>query len=128
MSHNAEEKVIVNLTKTHLIASVVMLLVGVVVWPTVFYVRVNAAMQRFEDADRNHDAKFVQVDERLVQMDKAGSLNSSAKIEANRVALVQNINAMADHEARIRVMEKTINDMAADLRWLVAQQRAKSTP
>lgn len=128
MAHNIEEKVIVNLTKTHLIASVTMLLVGVVVWPTVFYVRVNAAMQRFEEADRLHDTKFVAVDERLSFFDKAGSINSNAKIEANRVALLQNISQTTDHEARIRVMEKTMNDISADLRWLVAQQRSKGTP
>jgi predicted ArsR family transcriptional regulator len=42
-----------------------------------------------------------------------------------RVALLTNVEKTADHEARVRVLEKTINDMAADLRWLVLQQKNK---
>ena len=122
---NANEGVVVNLTRAHLVFSLCLLIGGVIVWPTVFYVRVNAAIVQLAEADQQHLGAIQRHQERLDLLDRAGSVGTSNKIEAVRVALLTNVSQTADHETRVRVLEKTINDMAADVRWLVQQQKTK---
>lgn len=119
------EGVVVNLTRAHLVFSLCLLIGGVIVWPTVFYVRVNAAIVQLAEADQVHVANIQRHQERLDIIDRNGSAGTTAKVEAVRVALLTNVEKTADHEARVRVLEKTINDMAADVRWLVLQQKNK---
>ena len=119
------EGVVVNLTRAHLVFSLCLLIGGVIVWPTVFYVRVNAAIVQLAEADQMHIANIQRHQERLDILDRTGSSGTTAKVEAVRVALLTNVEKTADHEARVRVLEKTINDMAADVRWLVLQQKNK---
>ena len=119
------DRVVVNLTRAHLLFSLFLLVGGVIVWPTVFYVRVNAAIVQLADADKEHVISIQRHQERLDLIDRVGSAGTTAKVEAVRVALLTNVEKTADHEARVRVLEKTINDMAADLRWLVLQQKNK---
>jgi cell division protein FtsI/penicillin-binding protein 2 len=119
------EGVVVNLTRAHLVFSLCLLIGGVIVWPTVFYVRVNAAIVQLAEADQMHNASIQRHQERLDILDRTGSVGTTNKIEAVRVALLSNVDKTSDHEARVRVLEKTINDMAADVRWLVLQQKNK---
>jgi hypothetical protein len=119
------DRVVVNLTRAHLLFSLFLLVGGVIVWPTVFYVRVNAAIVQLADADKEHVVSIQRHQERLDLIDRVGSAGTMAKVEAVRVALLTNVEKTADHEARVRVLEKTINDMAADVRWLVLQQKNK---
>ena len=119
------DRVVVNLTRAHLLFSLFLLVGGVIVWPTVFYVRVNAAIVQLADADKEHVISIQRHQERLDLIDRVGSAGTTAKVEAVRVALLTNVEKTADHEARVRVLEKTINDMAADVRWLVLQQKNK---
>lgn len=94
-------------------------------WPTLFYAKVNAAISTLADADQQHTASIQKHQERLDILDRAGSTGTTNKIEAIRVALLTNVERTTDHETRVRVLEKTINDMAADVRWLVMQQKTQ---
>ena len=81
-----KESVTVNLSKAHLVASLLFLAGGLIVWPTIFYVRVSAAIDRFEQADVAHEAKLTVHETKLSELDRS-SISSTSKLDAERTAV-----------------------------------------
>ncbi|MCW5548878.1 MAG: hypothetical protein KIT44_07930 [Opitutaceae bacterium] len=125
-----KETVVVNLTRLHLLGAVIFMLSAAVVWPTVFYVRTSSALEQLQDADRRHDGILNAHAVQISALDRGGTAGSAAKLQAENNLLLQQsrIQAdqerlIADHEARLRLLEKTLTEMGRDLRWLVENQR-----